>query len=271
MSGPTICHIVARGLERVHARDSLMNSSRRTGRGRSTGEPYVSAPGSKFRWFRSRIVGGRTNHWGRIALRMAPVDFKVRSRDGMGDDWPLEYKDVAPYYDKVESYIGVFGTKENIPSAPDGVFLPPPKPRCTETIIKKACDKLSILCIPSRLAILTQPHNGRAACHYCAQCGRGCVTASNFSSSQVMIPPREKTGRFTLITGAMARELVVGKDGKVAAVSYIDKASREERRIHARAFIVAASACESSRLLLNSNPHCFPMVWRIPPELLGAT
>ena len=105
------------------------------------GEPYVSAPGSKFRWFRSRIVGGRTNHWGRIALRMAPVDFKVRSRDGMGDDWPLEYKDVAPYYDKVESYIGVFGTKENIPSAPDGVFLPPPKPRCTETIIKKACDK----------------------------------------------------------------------------------------------------------------------------------
>ena len=179
------------------------------------GEPYVSAPGSKFRWFRSRIVGGRTNHWGRIALRMAPVDFKVRSHDGMGDDWPISYEDVAPYYDKVESYIGVFGTKENIPSAPDGVFLPPPKPRCTETIVKKACDQLNILCIPSRLAILTKPHNGRAACHYCAQCGRGCITASNFSSSQVMIPPAEKTGRFTLITGAMARELVVGKDGKV--------------------------------------------------------
>ncbi len=222
------------------------------------GEPYVSAPGSNFRWFRSRIVGGRTNHWGRIALRMAPVDFKVRSHDGMGDDWPLEYKDVAPYYDKVESYIGVFGTKENISSAPDGIFLPPPKPRCTETIIKKACDKLSILCIPSRLAILTQPHNGRAACHYCAQCGRGCVTASNFSSSQVMIPPAEKTGRFTMITGAMARELIVGKDGKVAAVSYIDKSSREERRIHARAFIVAASACESARLLLNSKSTLFP-------------
>jgi len=222
------------------------------------GEPYVSAPGSKFRWFRSRIVGGRTNHWGRIALRMAPVDFKVRSHDGMGDDWPLAYEDVAPYYDKVESYIGVFGTKENIPSAPDGVFLPPPKPRCTETIIKKSCDKLNILCIPSRLAILTQPHNGRAACHYCAQCGRGCITASNFSSSQVMIPPAEKTGRFTMITGAMARELIVGKDGKVAAVSYIDKATHEERRIHARAFVVAASACESARLLLNSRSTLFP-------------
>ena len=97
----------------------------------------VSAPGSKFRWFRSRIVGGRTNHWGRIALRMAPVDFKVRSRDGMGDNWPLSYEDVAPYYDKVESFIGVFGTKENIPSAPDGIFLPPPKPRCTEPLSRK--------------------------------------------------------------------------------------------------------------------------------------
>ena len=222
------------------------------------GEPYVSAPGSKFRWFRSRIVGGRTNHWGRIALRMAPVDFKVRSHDGMGDDWPISYEDVAPYYDKVEAYIGVFGTKENVPSAPDGVFLPPPKPRCTETIIKKACNKLDILCIPSRLAILTKPLNGRPACHYCAQCGRGCITASNFSSSQVMIPPAEKTGRFTLITGAMARELIVAKDGKVAAVSYIDKGTREERRIHARAFIVAASACESARLLLNSRSTLFP-------------
>src|SRR5579864_3282480 len=185
-----------------------------TGAWEIVGEPYVSAPGSTFRWFRSRIVGGRTNHWGRIALRFAPVDFKVRSHDGMGDDWPLSYEDVAPYYDKVESYIGVFGTRENIPSAPDGVFLPPPKPRCTETIIKKACDHLKILCVPSRLAILTKPLNGRPACHYCAQCGRGCITASNFSSSQVMIPPAEKTGRLTMVTGAMARELVVNKNGK---------------------------------------------------------
>jgi choline dehydrogenase-like flavoprotein len=189
---------------------------------------------------------------------MAPVDFKVRSRDGMGDDWPIRYDDVAPYYDKVESYIGVFGTKENIPSAPDGIFLPPPRPRCTETLVKKTCDRLNITCIPSRLAILTQPHNGRPACHYCAQCGRGCKTASNFSSSQVMIPPAEKTGRLTMITGAMARELVVGKDGKITAVSYIDKGTKQERRLDARAFIVAASACESARLLLNSRSTLFP-------------
>src|ERR1700737_4130026 len=164
------------------------------------GEPYTSAPGSQFHWFRSRIVGGRTNHWGRIALRFAPVDFTARSTDGMGDDWPITYEEVSPYYDKVESYIGVFGTKENIPSAPDGIFMPPPRPRCTETIVKKSCDKLNILCIPSRMAILTKPLNGPPPCHYCAQCGRGCISASNFSSSQVMIPPAQTTGRFTLIT-----------------------------------------------------------------------
>jgi choline dehydrogenase-like flavoprotein len=222
------------------------------------GEPYTTAPGSSFRWFRSRIEGGRTNHWGRIALRFGPADFRARSTDGMGDDWPITYDDIAPYYDKAESYIGVFGTKENVPNAPDGVFLPPPHARCTETIVKKACDRLNITCIPSRMAILTKPHNGRPACHYCAQCGRGCMTASNFSSSQVMIPPARATGRFTLISNAMAREIVVGKDGKAEAVSYVDKTTRTEQRVRARAVVVAGSACESARLLLNSRSSLFP-------------
>jgi choline dehydrogenase-like flavoprotein len=222
------------------------------------GEPYTTAEGSKFRWFRSRIVGGRTNHWGRIALRFAPIDFKSRSNDGMGDDWPLTYEEIAPYYDKVESFIGVFGSHENISSAPNGVFLPPPPPRCTETIIKKACDKVGVLCVPSRLAILTKPLNGRAACHYCGQCSRGCISASNFSSSQVMIPPAHATGRLTLITGAMAREVIVGKDGKATGVSYVDKATKTEKRVYAKAFVLAASACESARLLLNSKSALFP-------------
>ena len=222
------------------------------------GEPYTSAPGANFRWFRSRIVGGRTNHWGRIALRFAPIDFKSRTRDGLGDDWPITYEDLSPYYDKVEEYIGVFGSRENVPSAPDGIFLPPPKPRCHELLIKKACDKLNIICIPSRHAILTRSVHGRVPCHYCGQCGRGCITASNFSSSQVLIPPAMQTGRMTLITGAMAREIVVGKDGKAEAVLYIDKATRTEKRVSARAVVVAASACESARLLLNSKSSLFP-------------
>jgi choline dehydrogenase-like flavoprotein len=222
------------------------------------GEPYTSVDGANFQWFRSRIVGGRTNHWGRIALRFAPADFKSRTRDGLGEDWPISYDDLAPYYDKVESYIGVFGSKENIPSAPDGIFLPPPKPRCSELLIKRGCDKLNIPCIPARLAVITKPLNGRPACHYCGQCDRGCATASNFSSSQVLIPPALKTGKLTLMTNAMAREILVGTDGKATGVSYIDKTSRSEKRISARAVVLAASACESARLLLNSKSSLFP-------------
>ena len=222
------------------------------------GEPYTKAPGSDFMWFRSRIVGGRTNHWGRIALRFAEADFRARSRDGRGDDWPLTYQDLAPYYDKVDRYIGVFGSKENIPSAPDGIFLPPPKPRCSDLLVKRACDKLGILCVPARKAILTQPLNGRPPCHYCDQCGRGCKTASNFSSSQVLIPPAMDTGRLTLVTGAMAREILVNDEGKATGVSYVDKATRRDQQVRARAVVVAGSSCESARLLLNSRSRRFP-------------
>jgi choline dehydrogenase-like flavoprotein len=222
------------------------------------GEPYTVAPGSQFRWFRSRILGGRTNHYGRISLRFADYDFKPYSTDGLGHDWPIRYEDLAPYYDKAEAFIGVTGTKEGIRSAPDGVFLPPPAPRVHEVLVQKACEKLGIPCIPSRMAILTRPLNGRAACHYCGQCGRGCITASNYSSSQVQIFPAMKSGRLKVIPNAMARELIAGDDGKVRAVSYIDKTTRTERQIRCRVVVLAASACESARLLLNSRSPRFP-------------
>src|SRR5213596_2876 len=190
------------------------------------GEPYTSAPGSRFRWFRSRIVGGRTNHWGRIALRFAPIDFKARSSDGMGDDWPMTYDDVAPYYDKVESLIGVFGTKEGLENTPDGVFMPPPAPRCYELLVKQACDQLHIPCIPSRLSIITKNHNGRPACHYCGQCGRSCATGSNFSSPTVLLPPAKATGNLEVRTDAMCREVLTSPDGLATGVSYVDRTTR---------------------------------------------
>src|SRR5687767_10804672 len=183
------------------------------------GEPYTNAPGTDFRWFRSRIMGGRTNHYGRISLRFADYDFAPYSRDGLGTDWPITYEDIAPYYDKTEAFIGVTGTKEGIRSAPDGIFQPPPPPRVHEMLVKRACDRLEIPCIPSRMAILTKPLNGRAACHYCGQCGRGCVTASNYSSSQVQILPALKSGRLQIISNAMVRELITDSSGKVTAVS----------------------------------------------------
>ena len=216
------------------------------------GEPYTTGEGSSFRWFRSRIVGGRTNHYGRISLRYADYDLKSYSRDGIGTDWPISYADLAPYYDKVERFIGVTGSKEGIRSAPDGIFQPCPPPRVHEVLIKKACDRLGIPCVPNRLAVITQKTNGRPPCHYCGQCGRGCVTGSNYSSSQVQIFPALKTGRLDLITNAMARELITDKEGRVTAVSYVDKATRTEKQIACRAVVLAASCCESTRLLLNS-------------------
>lgn len=216
------------------------------------GEPYTVAPGNDFRWFRSRILGGRTNHYGRISLRFADYDFAPYSRDGLGTDWPVTYDEISPYYDKAEAFIGVTGTKEGIRSAPDGIFQTPPPPRVHEVLLKKSCDKLKIPCIPTRLAIITKPLNGRAPCHYCGQCGRGCITASNYSSSQVQIFPAMKSGKLKIFPNSMARELITDGAGKVTAVSYIDKDTRTERQIKCRTVVLAASACESARLLLNS-------------------
>ncbi len=220
------------------------------------GEPYTVAPGNDWRWFRSRILGGRTNHYGRISLRFSDYDFQPE--DGLSDPWPVTYDEMAPWYDKAEGFIGVTGTKEGLRTAPDGNFLPPVAPRVHEQLVTKACSKLNIPVIPSRMAMLTKSVEGRAACHYCGQCGRGCVSASAFSSSQAMIFPAMKTGKLTVITGAMARELLTDASGKVTAVSYVDKATRSEKQIRCRAVVVAASACESARLLMNSKSTRFP-------------
>jgi len=222
------------------------------------GEPYTTAPGDEFMWWRSRMLGGRTNHWGRISLRFGPYDFKARSRDGLGDDWPISYEDLKPYYDKLDELVGLFGSEENLPNEPNGIFLPPPKPRCHELFVKKAADALGITCIPSRLSILTKPKNGRAACHYCGQCGRGCSTNSNFSSSGVLIPPALKTGRLKVLTGAMAREVTTDSEGLATGVSYIDTSDSREYQVRARIVVLAASACESARLLLNSRSPRHP-------------
>jgi choline dehydrogenase-like flavoprotein len=222
------------------------------------GEPYTVAPGSQFRWFRSRVLGGRTNHYGRFSFRFADYDFAPYSRDGLGTDWPITYKDIAPYYDKAEAFIGVTGTKEGIPSAPDGIFQTPPPPRVHETLVQRACKKLNIPCIPNRMAVITNQLNGRPACHYCGQCGRGCVTASNYSSSQVQILPALKTGRVKIFPNAMARELITDSSGKVTAVSYVDKTTRTESQIRCRSVVVAGGACETARLLLNSKSSRHP-------------
>jgi len=222
------------------------------------GEPYTCAPGSSFDWWRARMLGGRTNHWGRISLRFGPDDFRRKSLDGLGDDWPIGYNDLKPYYDRVDRLVGVFGSVEGLPNDPDGIFLPPPKPRCYELLIKQAADRLGITCIPSRLSVLTRPLNGRLACHYCGQCNRGCRINANFSSPGVLLQPAVATGHLTILTGAMAREVTTDPSGLATGVAYVDKATGRDAAVRARVVVLAASACESARLLLNSRPSLFP-------------
>ena len=225
------------------------------------GEPYTVGSGA-WRWFRGRMLGGRTHHWGRISLRFGPDDFRRKSLDGFGDDWPITYDELKPYYDKLDSFVGIFGTNHaaqtGLHNEPDGIFQPPPRPRAHELVIKRACDRLKIPIVSSRLSVLTQPLNGRPACHYCGQCGRGCAMHSNFSSVSVMLPPALKTGRLTIITNAMAREVTTGADGLATGVSYVDTETLTEHQVRARIVVVAASCCESARLLLNSKSSRFP-------------
>lgn len=217
------------------------------------GEPYTRKNGTQFDWFRSRMVGGRTNHWGRISLRFGPNDFKHRSLDGLGDDWPISYDDVAPYYDKVDKLIGVFGSKENLPNEPDGIFLPPPKPRLHELFIKNAATSLNIPVIPSRLSILTKKINDeRGSCFYCSQCNRGCTVYADFSSSSVLVKPAIATGNVDIIPNAMAREVITNDEGVATGISFVNKDDLQEYTVKAKVVILAASACESARLLLNS-------------------
>lgn len=216
-------------------------------------EPYTNDPDSiPFAWVRARLLGGRTHHYGRISPRLSEYDFIGKSLDGCGQDWPIRYQDLAPYYAKVEKLIGVYGTEEDIPSAPNGHFLPPPAPRCVDLLIQRASQRLGMYCIPARVAVLTRSLNGRNACHYCGQCERGCKEGSTFDAARVLIEPATHSGNLSVITGAMTKELLVDASGLVRAASYVDTATRSEREIRGRVFVVAASSCESARLLLNS-------------------
>ncbi len=217
------------------------------------GEPYTHVNGTKWDWWRARMVGGRTNHWGRISLRFGPRDFKRKSIDGLGEDWPITYDEVKPFYDRVEALIGVFGTNEGRPNDPDGVFLPPPKPRLHELMIKKSGESLNIPVIPSRLSMLTKKINDdRGVCFYCGQCNRSCKVYADFSSSSVLVKPALATGNMDLYTNCMVREVNTNAEGKATGVSYINKDDLQEYQVEGRVVILAASACESARLLLNS-------------------
>ena len=224
------------------------------------GEPYSQVGDTQFRWFRSRMLGGRTNHWGRISLRFGPDDFRKKSIDGLGEDWPITYDDIKPYYDKVDKLIGVFGSKENLPNDPDGFFLPPPKPRLHELFYIKGARKSNVKVMPSRLSILTKRiNNDRGVCFYCRQCSRSCMAYADFSSGSCLIFPAQKSGgQIDMFVNAMVRTVTTNLEGKATGVSYIDKTDKTEYKLKGKVVVLAASACSSARILLNSKSRQHP-------------
>jgi choline dehydrogenase-like flavoprotein len=218
-------------------------------------EPYTNPKDLPYDWFRARNVGGRTLFWGRFANRFNELDFKGYSRDGHGLDWPVEYRDVGPYYDKVERFMGVCGAKENHPDVPDGEsYLEPAALKCPDWLLKRASEKIGIRTVRARRAMLTKAYGGYAQCHFCAECDRGCETNSFYTSAyRQIVPLTEKFPKtFTLIPNAMARQIKLNDKGLADEVVFIDKSTGQDRSIRGRVVVVACGTLESTRLLLLS-------------------
>ena len=252
------------------------------------GEPYVNTAdddAGRFDWWRARMLGGRTNHWGRYSFRNGPYDFKPRQRDGLGFDWPITYAELAPYYDKVEMLIGVYGHNDGLENTPDsspGCLLPPPKPRVSDLLIAQRAQGLGIPVVAGHRAVLTRklddrtlpaklhPGNpnaqkilaehmrGRAACFWATPCGRGCSIRANYQSTTVHLPPALATGRLDILVNAMVREVRLERSGRARGVAWVDKTTGKSREARARAVVLAASSCETVRILLNSRSAQFP-------------
>ena len=225
------------------------------------GEPYTTAKDSEFWWWRARMLGGRTNHWGRYSLRFSEHDFKGKTRDGLGADWPFEYQDLADWYDKTEALVGICGTNtglDDMPPSSPGVLQPPPAARIPELLIAAAAKKHGIPVVPMHRAVLTRPLGDRAACFYATPCGRGCSIGAAFQTTTSLIPMALATGNLNIITDAMVKTVETDHDGNVTGVRYIDKKTKTEQTISAEVVILAASACESARILLNSKSARFP-------------
>jgi len=222
-------------------------------------QPYLTPPGKPFELIRVWGHGGKTNVWGRVSLRYSDLDFKGPARDGWEIPWPIEYTDLAPYYDQVEQLIGVCGGDDDSDALPGSRFLlPPPAPRCGERLLKQAFQKIDIPIVAGRRANMTRSVRGFPACHYCGNCGAGCDTASFFCSADHLLPFAIKTGKLELRSNAVAGRVLVGEDGLAEGVQYFDRKTGNEERVYGKVVVMGASAVDTTRILLNSKSDKHP-------------
>jgi len=225
--------------------------------------PYTTEPGKPFMWVRARIMGGKTLHWGRLSWRLSDLDFKAATHDGFGDDWPISYAELAPYYDRAEEFIGVSGNNDGLAHVPDGKYMPPMPLTCGEHLLRKGAEKTGRRAISMRVAMLTgQPKKfmkGRQKCHYCGHCGDGCDVNAMFNSIASTLPIAAATGRLTVRPNSIVRHIITDtKTGKAAGVAFVDRVTHVEGEAFAKVIIVAASTLESTRILFNSKSRHHP-------------
>ena len=222
-------------------------------------QPYLTPENKPFQLIRVWGHGGKTNVWGRVSLRYADLDFKGPAMDGWEIPWPIEYKDIAPYYDRVDQLIGVCGGDDDSDSLPGSRFhMPPPAPRCGEVLLAKAFGKVDIPIVAGRRANFTRTHRGYPSCHYCGNCGAGCDTASFFCSADHLLPDAIKTGRLELRSNAVVARVLVDGNGLASGVQYFDRVSGREERVYAKVVVMGASAVDTTRILLNSKSDRHP-------------
>jgi choline dehydrogenase-like flavoprotein len=219
----------------------------------TTGTPYAGV--------RARILGGRTNFWGRGALRYGPLQFRAASLDGFDVDWPISYDDVKPYYDNVDRLLGCSGTIEGLVQVPDGVFQRPSKLTCVEVAFKRAIAKMGRTLIPGRAGVTTDGvmNKYRSPCRGRGRCGRGCNLQSSFHSPSALIYPARDSGNLTIRPYSLVAEVLIdGGSSKARGVRVIDAQTREVMEFTARAVVLGAGTLESTRILLNSRSSAHP-------------
>jgi glucoside 3-dehydrogenase (cytochrome c) catalytic subunit len=224
-------------------------------------EPYTTPEKMPFSWQgRMRVTGGRTTVWARQSYRFSDLDFKAASYDGYGEDWPLSYADLAPYYDLVEEYVGITGIPEGVYELPDGKFHPPMGLTCAETLFKnRVKEKLGWTATLGRSANITKSIHGRAPCHYCGPCERGCVTHSYFNSAFTTVADALATGNCTHIPNAMVYKVRMDAErNRVKGLLYIDRITHEPKEVSGRVVVLCAQALESVRILFNSTNGEYP-------------
>ncbi|HLO81926.1 MAG TPA: GMC family oxidoreductase [Chitinophagaceae bacterium] len=222
--------------------------------------PYTEV--KRFDWFRGYQVGGRSLTWGRQSYRLSDLDFEANAKDGIAVDWPIRYKDLAPWYDHVERHIGVSGNRDGIPQLPDGQFLPPMEMNCVEKDVAariKSHYKGARIMTIGRTANITVPHKGRTNCQYRNKCWLGCPFGAYFSTQSSTLPAAMATGKLTLRPHSIVTEVIYDKDTKKAkGVRVLDAETNKTYDYFAKVVFVNASAFNSTWLLFNSATDIWP-------------